>query len=300
MRAEFSILDELIVLKSLRPLKACNQSMVKSVKCLKTGEVYAAKIYLGDSAHFHRLLENYSEQVTGIQIVPVFRIVRNGTYTKKTGEVLACGYLLMQFCSNGDLFELAQKIRPDSEDILRYLFGQLISAIESYQTAGVCQCSIRPENFVIDTEFNLKLLASSKCTKYGGKILGSTGFSPYDAPETRKNDFIYDNSVDIFSAGVVLFALYALKLPFSNASLLDVNYKALLMNSEKYWKQYERYQKCSEEFKNLIRTLLCPDPANRITLNGIKMHIWMAGPVPSKNDFENYCTVRKTSNMPKR
>lgn len=92
-------------------------------------------------------------------------------------------------------------------------------------------------------------------TKVGTKI--------YMAPEILENRPYRGTSVDIFSAGVVLFNMMTGGMPFSEkASINDSLYKYLIdKNYSKYWAEWEKSQEdyvkhkinaLSSDFKDLI------------------------------------------------
>jgi serine/threonine protein kinase len=81
----------------------------------------------------------------------------------------------------------------------------------------------------------------------------------------------YSESADIWSAGVLLFALAARYLPFHDDNIGRLITKVL--NEE------PRYPiTMSAPLSDLLHRMLTKNPENRITLDGIRDHRWFCGP----------------------
>eukprot|EP01105_Mastigella_eilhardi_P009692 TRINITY_DN2283_c0_g1_i4.p1 TRINITY_DN2283_c0_g1~~TRINITY_DN2283_c0_g1_i4.p1 ORF type:complete len:454 (+),score=98.83 TRINITY_DN2283_c0_g1_i4:648-2009(+) len=100
------------------------------------------------------------------------------------------------------------------------------------------------------------------------QLLGTSCGSPhYAAPEVVMG-LKYDGRVsDIWSCGVVLFALVTGKLPFD-----DSNIRVLLKKVRDG--VFHMPQHLPKDVKDLIQRMLCVQPAHRITIQGIKSHPW--------------------------
>jgi len=95
--------------------------------------------------------------------------------------------------------------------------------------------------------------------------LGTQG---YMAPEIGRGE--YDEKIDIYAAGVVLFILLAGFPPFAKTSSLDWWFHKLKQkNYAKFWRAHERNVKFSDEAKVLIQGMLEVDPKDRWTLEQV-------------------------------
>jgi len=124
-------------------------------------------------------------------------------------------------------------------------------------------------------------------THEGGRFLKTACGSPcYAAPEMIAGKQYIGPKADIWSMGVILFALVAGYLPFedSNTSVL---YKKILAGD------YKTPDWISPEVKDLIRQILNTDPDTRYTIESIRRHPWYnlqklppADPSPTADKME--------------
>lgn len=94
-------------------------------------------------------------------------------------------YLIMEHCSNGELFDfITAKNRLSEEEACR-IFQQLISGIEYLGELGIAHRDIKPENLLLDEFNNLKIVdfGLSNTYKQGEKLQTACGSPCYAAPE---------------------------------------------------------------------------------------------------------------------
>mmetsp|Transcript_27374 Transcript_27374/g.5042 ORF Transcript_27374/g.5042 Transcript_27374/m.5042 type:complete len:138 (-) Transcript_27374:63-476(-) len=91
-------------------------------------------------------------------IVNLVNANENGVYVKKNnGGVYNCMYLVMDYCNNGELFEILFKTGKFNEDLCRALFRNLIDALRICHQNEITHRDIKPENILFDENFTLKL-----------------------------------------------------------------------------------------------------------------------------------------------
>jgi hypothetical protein len=105
-------------------------------------------------------------------------------------------------------------------------------------------------------------------THEGGRLLATACGSPcYAAPEMIAGKKYIGPMADIWSMGVILFALVCGYLPFEDPNTA-VLYKKILSGD------YKPAKWISPEVKDLIRCILEVDPKKRYTMNDIRKHPW--------------------------
>ncbi len=109
----------------------------------------------------------------------------------------------------------------------------------------------------------------------------SCGSPNYAAPEVIAGKSVFvrslrpycGNEADIWSCGVILFALLSGTLPFDDDSI-----PALYSKIRKA--QYHIPKYFTDSAKDLISKMLQPNPARRISIQGIMTHPWVAINLP--------------------
>lgn len=123
------------------------------------------------------------------------------------------------------------------------------------------------------------------------------GTKNYMAPELIEKRPYRGTSVDIFAAGVVLFAMMTGSMPFEkNATTDDYLYKHIVQkNYHKFWDEWEKTPEAQEQkkdvvsmdfFKDLIEKMLAYDYSERPTLQEIKNHPWFTQKLPSLEEVK--------------
>ena len=108
---------------------------------------------------------------------------------------------------------------------------------------------------------------SKKVTK--GQILHERCGTPaYIAPEILREAGYEGTMVDVWSAGVVLYAMLYGNFPFRANSVEDLEKLILVGN-------YTLPTDISTEARDLLSKMLNPNPTMRIAIPGIYTHSWM-------------------------
>ncbi|KAJ3046674.1 hypothetical protein HK097_000643 [Rhizophlyctis rosea] len=191
-------------------------------------------------------------------------------------------FLILEHVEGGELFDyLVKKGRLTESEGLQF-FQQIMFGIDFCHRHLICHRDLKPENLLLDRDLNVKIadfgMASLQVT---GKMLETSCGSPhYASPEIIKG-VKYDGApADIWSCGVILYALLTGNLPFD-----DENIRRLLGKVKSG--MYFIPDHVSPEAKDLIKKMLVVDPARRITMKEIFRHPWFRSQQP-KNGESNY------------
>jgi 5'-AMP-activated protein kinase, catalytic alpha subunit len=106
-----------------------------------------------------------------------------------------------------------------TEDEGRRLFQQVISGVEYCHNHMVVHRDLKPENLLLDTvNFSVKIadFGLSNIMQDGDFLKTSCGSPNYAAPEVISGRLYAGPEVDVWSCGVILYALLCAKLPFDD------------------------------------------------------------------------------------
>lgn len=190
-------------------------------------------------------------------------------------EVLATKtkiYLIMEFVSGGDLFQEISVEGHLSEDLSRKYFRQLISTVRHCHSHGIFHRDLKLDNLLIDENKGLKLSDFGLCavkeqTRPDGLLRTVCGTPAYVAPEILAKRGYDGAKVDVWSCGIVLFALRAGYLPFND-------YKITVLYRKIYRGHFGFPKWMSPELRNLLSRMLDTNPQTRITIDEILHHTW--------------------------
>ncbi|KAK9913838.1 hypothetical protein M0R45_037644 [Rubus argutus] len=190
-------------------------------------------------------------------------------------------YLVMEYAKGGELFRKILKGKLE-EEVARNYFQQLITAVDFCHRRGVYHRDLKPENLLLDengvlkvSDFGLSALAESK--RQDGLLHTSCGTPCYTAPEVLCRKAYDGVKADIWSCGVILFALLAGELPF-----YDPN--QTLMCRKICAAEYICPSWFPDEVKSLLSGILNPDPDKRILISEVMETCW-------SRDGLNYITT---------
>ncbi|KAH9252149.1 hypothetical protein BASA81_009900 [Batrachochytrium salamandrivorans] len=138
---------------------------------------------------------------------------------------------------------------------------------------------LKLENLLIDEHRNIVITDfgfANTFTSDTSKLLQTSCGSPcYAAPELVISDGYVGETADIWSCGVILYAMVCGYLPYDDdptnpeGDNINLLYKYILETQP----DYPEY--VSDSARHLISTILVPDPSRRATMAQIKAHKWL-------------------------
>ncbi|CAM9257667.1 unnamed protein product [Lampetra fluviatilis] len=127
-------------------------------------------------------------------------------------------FMVMEYVSGGELFDYICKNGRLSEKEARRLFQQILSAVDYCHRHMVVHRDLKPENVLLDANGNAKIadFGLSNMMSDGEFLRTSCGSPNYAAPEVISGRLYAGPEVDIWSSGVILYALLCGTLPFDD------------------------------------------------------------------------------------
>ena len=192
-------------------------------------------------------------------IIQVYSVIENPTTI----------FLIMEYASGGELFDYIVLKKKFSELEACKFFQQIINGIEYIHKLGIVHRDLKPENLLIDYRKNIKIVDFGLSNTYSpGDLLRTPCGSPcYAAPEMILGKKYNGLMIDIWSSGIILYAMLCGFLPFDDLNN-DVLYKKII-DGKYYIPTF-----LSEHGKDIIKRILTTDPNKRYNIQQIKSHPW--------------------------
>jgi len=186
-------------------------------------------------------------------------------------------YIVMELVEGGELFDhvvdLGAYTEPMAVDVMR----KLVRTLGFLHSQGIVHRDLKPENILCkkgsDTDIKITDFGLSNVMSTSNVLRSKCGTPVYMAPEMLQNR-PYNESVDIWAAGILLYIILSGTLPFYADNPDD--FLELVLNSKFSFPESE-WAAISEPAKDLIRKILVPDPKRRLTSRQILAHPWMVG-----------------------
>ncbi|WVQ91456.1 hypothetical protein IAS59_005254 [Cryptococcus gattii] len=191
-------------------------------------------------------------------------------------------YLIMEYVPGGELFDyLVKRGRLPVSEALHY-FQQIIFAVDYCHRFNICHRDLKPENLLLDKDKNIKVADFGMAAwEAGERMLETSCGSPhYASPEIVAGRAYHGSSSDIWSCGIILFALLTGRLPFD-----DDNIRSLLQKVK--IGIFEMPDEIKDPARDLLRRMLEKDPERRITMPEILSHPFFVSrpprPIPGRS-----------------
>ncbi|XP_077913716.1 serine/threonine-protein kinase BRSK2 isoform X2 [Halichoerus grypus] len=187
-------------------------------------------------------------------------------------------YLVLEHVSGGELFDYLVKKGRLTPKEARKFFRQIISALDFCHSHSICHRDLKPENLLLDEKNNIRIADFGMASlQVGDSLLETSCGSPhYACPEVIRGEKYDGRKADVWSCGVILFALLVGALPFD-----DDNLRQLLEKVKRGVFHMPHF--IPPDCQSLLRGMIEVDAARRLTLEHIQKHIWYIG---GKNEPE--------------
>mmetsp|Transcript_26942 Transcript_26942/g.75756 ORF Transcript_26942/g.75756 Transcript_26942/m.75756 type:complete len:718 (+) Transcript_26942:358-2511(+) len=184
-------------------------------------------------------------------------------------------FLVIEYVSGGELFDYIVSKGRLSADEARNFFHQIISGVEYCHFQKIAHRDLKPENLLLDANLNIKIadFGLSNLMRDGDFLRTSCGSPNYAAPEVISGHLYAGPEVDVWSCGVILYALLCGSLPFDDESIPSL-FKKIKSGI------YSTPTHLSQLARNLIPRMLEVDPMKRITIPEIRLHPWFQHKLP--------------------
>ncbi|KAH9971682.1 kinase-like domain-containing protein [Lactifluus volemus] len=231
----------------------------------KTALVNSRRSIQGLDEHADRILLGIEREIVIMKLIDHPNIMRLYDVWETSTEL----YLILEYVEGGELFDyLCKRGRLSTSEALGY-FQQIIAAIDYCHRFNIAHRDLKPENLLLDKDRNIKVadfgMAAWQMNNTSGLLRTACGSPHYAAPEVIEGRAYNGSSSDIWSCGVILFALLAGRLPFDDEDLHTLLEKVKVGS-------YDMPQAIDKRAQDLITRMLQKDVRKRITVEQILVH----------------------------
>ena len=225
-------------------------------------------------------LQNESSKLKVFQEVHLMRKINHQNVVRllEVFETHRFYMIVLEYADNGDLLKMIKSKFKIPEKEAKPLFTQIVHGLLACHSKNIIHRDIKLDNILLTKELRVKIcdFGVSRTVKDQEVINEQCGTPAYLAPEIIINRGYVGKYVDIWSLGVLLYAMLSGTVPFK-AQTLNELHKLILLGS------YNMPEHLSQEAVELIQRMLCPVPFQRIRLEEILRHPWVDGVEIAKN-----------------
>ncbi|KAJ3333212.1 MAP/microtubule affinity-regulating kinase 3 [Blyttiomyces sp. JEL0837] len=179
-------------------------------------------------------------------------------------------YIVMEYAAGGELFDYIVAHKRVKEKEARSFFRMVLSAVDYCHKNAVIHRDLKPENLLLDERKWIKIIDFGFGNNYSidGLLDTFCGSPFYAAPEMILGKKYEGPEVDMWSLGVILFALLCGHLPFDDDNMKEL-YKKIASGT------YTCPDYLMPNARHLIGRLITVDPKKRATLDEVLTHPWV-------------------------
>ncbi|KAI8378663.1 kinase-like domain-containing protein [Choanephora cucurbitarum] len=232
-----------------------------------------------------KLLENLESEISILTSIRHENIVGLIECQKTETNI----YLVMEFCSLGDLSHYIKEKRPSQptkdsaggleQPVVRHFLRQLANALQFLRSQNLIHRDIKPQNLLLTPDKNPNNLPLLKVADFGfarflpNASLADTlcGSPLYMGPEILSYKK-YDAKADLWSVGAVLYEMVTGRPPFRASNHIEL-LKKIKENKDQIHFPDERHAVViGSDLKDLIRKLLKMYPVERLSFDEFFQH----------------------------
>ncbi|CAD8090436.1 unnamed protein product [Paramecium primaurelia] len=192
-------------------------------------------------------------------------------------------YLVMEYCEWKSLQYYLDKNQLTIKQI-REIIRNLAISLKSIHNKGICHRDIKPDNIlvklsdqteikIIDFGVSKQFFKKNKNGIIFHEMWTRTGTILFQAPEIFLCG-IYNEKIDIWSCGIILYQLLCHKFPFLSDTIIDT-IETITDTNYNPWRSQE-FLDLHYLQQDLLKRILIKDPKNRLSAEELLLHPWIS------------------------
>ena len=241
-------------------------SVVKLVEHISTGKNYACKIIprskmsgTYQSSHFETEIRIFG-QLHHPGIVQLIDLLQDEKFY----------YIIMELCAMGELYQYILSNGRLSDLDARFFLRQVFEALSYMHSLGIVHRDLKPENLFFTENGAIKIgdFGFSRFVNSQGIAETPCGSICYAAPECIKGSTYDGRKSDVWSMGVIAYAMLTGELPWTKR------------NQAQLFEQISKADFIIPSYvqdgpRDLITRMLDPDPGRRFSVDQCLNHPWI-------------------------
>ncbi|KAF7545249.1 hypothetical protein G7Z17_g9314 [Cylindrodendrum hubeiense] len=187
-------------------------------------------------------------------------------------------WMVLEYCAGDELYNHLLEHGPLPVAKVQKIFAQLVGAVTYVHNHSCVHRDLKLENILFDTHENVKLVDFGFTREYEGRtnhLQTFCGTICYSAPEMLKGEKYAGEKVDVWSLGIILYALLCGELPFDDDD--DNVTRTKILSEEPKFPDH-----LPPDAVPLIKALLSKRPLLRPSLPDVLAHPFLAEHAPAQ------------------
>jgi serine/threonine protein kinase len=204
----------------IKTIGAGSSSIVILVRHIISSGLFACKVVSRQQLLNENIFERFEQEVRLLGSLSHPNIVRLEDVVFEPELI----FLVLEYCCQGDLFSHIVAEGMFAEHRARTIFRQIGDALNYIHSRDIAHRDLKPDNILIDKQFNAKLADFGLCHVTSAKNLLKTpcGSPLYAPPEIISGQDYDGKAADIWSLGIVLYAMVTGMLPWSSDNQIEL------------------------------------------------------------------------------
>lgn len=244
-------------------------SVVKLALNIEDRQYYACKVILRELLRKQNIEKKFENEIRILQqlhhpgIVELADLIKDDNYY----------YIVLEVCSNGELFEYIIENRRLKEQEAKEIMQQILHALDYIHDKGIAHRDLKPENILFDHYHRVKLtdFGLSRCAPSDNLVSTQCGSPIYASPELLSGEPYDPILSDNWACGVICYIIVTGQLPWTR----DENTVALINQIKDG--DYHTPPYLSDNCRNFICRYMDTNPETRMTVKQGLQHPWLRG-----------------------